>query len=72
MRICANEEMSMSEEVVEPRIPLQVFCERLSESDKRVELVSAFFSRASRREELLHGTEAEFVAAYQDFCNQPA
>ena len=63
----------MSEEVTnEPRIPLQVFCERLSERDKRVELVSAFYAFAQRDEALMQATEAEFTAAYQDFCNQPA
>ena len=63
----------MSDEMMsEPRIPLQVFCERLSERDKRVELVSAFFAWAGQKDELLQATEAEFTAAYQDFCNQPA
>ena len=63
----------MSDEVMsEPRIPLQVFCERLSERDKRVELVSAFFSTTQRNEALMQATEAEFVAAFQEFCNQPA
>ncbi len=65
----------MSEEVVinpEPRIPLQVFCERLSETDKRVELISAFFAQASQDPSQLHGTQAEFSAAFGAFCNQPA
>ena len=52
-------------------IPLDVFCERLSASDRRIELISAFHS-ASSRQGLQNATEADFSDAFAAFCNQPA
>ena len=52
-------------------LTLEEFCARLSGTDRRVELIGAFF-----KTEQLTGrtkdTEAVFAGRFRAFCNQPA
>jgi hypothetical protein len=54
-----------------PIMSIDEFCSRTSESDKRVELVSAFFNneRSSGR---VNDTFVSYAARYKSFINQPA
>jgi len=67
----------MSEESVvvveqDARIPLDVWCQQRSETDRRVELLAAFYAHARQNEALQRATESDFATAFFNFCNQPA
>lgn len=59
--------------VTEPSIKLSVddFCVRLSETDRRVELVSAFCS-VERQAGRVSDTADNYASRYQVFLNKPA
>lgn len=64
-------ESAQADEQVIAQISLSEYCARVSSTDKRVELIGAFFkSQVSCG--ATSGTETEFDAAYQLFVNQPA
>lgn len=53
------------------QISLTEFCIRLSETNRRVELIGAFES-TERRAGRTEATHEQFTARYQEFINQPA
>lgn len=66
-----------SSEIVpsEPTAPqesetLDEFCTRLSQTDKRVEMIGAFHAQ-ERQAGRTKDVASAFTARYQSFCNQP-
>jgi hypothetical protein len=55
----------------EPNIAIAEFCSRLSESDRRVELISAFYNY-ERSGGLNNDTFDNYSARFKSFINQPA
>jgi hypothetical protein len=55
----------------EPNMSIAEFCARLSESDRRVELISAFYNdeRSGGRN---NDTFSNYSARFQGFINKPA
>lgn len=58
---------------VEKEMPLELqeFCIRLSTSDKRVEMIGAFF-KVEGAAGRVKDVESAFKTRYDEFCNQPA
>lgn len=54
-----------------PTLTLTEFCRRTSETDRRTELLAAFFSDESRAGRLKDTAEA-YAARLQEFLNKPA
>lgn len=66
-----NGENNQAPEEASPELTLTEFCIRLSETDKRVELIGAFESeeRAASR---VKGKASDYADRYQKFINKPA
>ena len=52
-------------------LPLEEFCQRLSVTDRRVELIGAFYSEETRAGRV-KDTESNFSARFNKFVSQPA
>lgn len=52
-------------------VALDEFCQRLSTTDRRVEMISAFHHWA-RAQGLLKASESEYQARYAEFATHPA
>lgn len=52
-------------------LTLEEFCARLSSTDRRVELIGAFF-KTEQSAGRGKASESEFSARFVAFCNQPA
>lgn len=67
----AQTETKVADKVAPVVLTLQEFCTRLSESDRRVNLIGAFeFNERSTSK--LHDTEDAYRARYNAFLNRPA